>query len=76
MILRAPEESVERTLSIVGAAVLLCIVCVGFVILSNPFGAVSGGRISVTIDTPYVGQGVTHGTALVMHGVKIERSQG
>ena len=28
-------------------------------------------QISVTIDTPYVGQGVAKGTAVVMHGVKV-----
>jgi hypothetical protein len=37
----------------------------------NPF-AQSGHRgISLTIDTPYVGQGVAAGTAVVLHGVKV-----
>jgi hypothetical protein len=71
MLLRAPEAAVERILTIIGAAVVICIVCVGSVIYSNPFGAAPTGRISVTIDTPYVGQGVTDGTSLVMHGVKV-----
>jgi len=71
MLLRASEESVERTLTIVGAAVLLCVVCVASLVVLNPFHHVPAGRISVTIDSPYVGQGVTAGTALVMHGVKI-----
>jgi ABC-type transporter Mla subunit MlaD len=71
MLLRAPEESVERILTTIGAAVVVCIVCVGFVIVSNPFSGLPLDRISVTIDSPYVGQGVTQGTALVMHGVKV-----
>lgn len=55
----------------IGAAVAVCIVCVGFAIVSDPFGGLPADQISVTIDSPYVGQGVTQGTALVMHGVKI-----
>ena len=68
MLLRKSED---RTLAIVGAALVLCIALTWFTIVLNPFAGRPRDRISVTIDTPYVGQGVNIGTALVMHGVQV-----
>jgi hypothetical protein len=71
VLLRVSEESETRTLTIVGTAVVLCAAAAVLLIAMNPFGGRADGRISVAIDTPYVGQGVATGTALIMHGVKV-----
>lgn len=68
MLLRGSED---RTLTVIGAVVVLCAVLTGFAFAWNPFGGQPSDRISVTIDTPYLGQGVKEGTVLVMHGVKV-----
>jgi hypothetical protein len=72
VLLRGSEESEERTLTIVGVAAALCLALIGGLLLVfNPFAGLEGRRISVTIDTPYAGQGTAKGTAVVMHGVKV-----
>ncbi len=71
MLLRGSEESEARTLTVVGAAVVLCFAVIGMLIVYNPFAGLAGRQISVTIDAPYVGQGVADGTAVVMHGVEV-----
>jgi hypothetical protein len=71
MLLRASPKSEQRTLTLVGAAVALCGIVAGYVIVSNPFGSRPPDQMSIAIDTPYVGQGVRAGTALVMHGVQV-----
>ncbi|MCV7232957.1 mammalian cell entry protein [Mycobacterium branderi] len=37
----------------------------------NPAGQPAKNTISVAIETPYVGQGVVDGTAVILHGVKV-----
>ncbi|MCV7250092.1 Mammalian cell entry related domain protein [Mycobacterium koreense] len=37
----------------------------------DPFGGRPDNRFGVVIDSPYIGQGVSPGTELLMHGVKI-----
>ncbi|WP_245843410.1 MlaD family protein [Mycolicibacterium vulneris] len=55
----------------IGGAVVLCIaLAVGFAVL-DPFGGRAKGLFSISITTPYVGQGVEAGTAVVLHGVKV-----
>lgn len=72
MLLRATEESETRTLTIVGAAVVSSVVVViGLLVGFNPFGGRGDDRIVVAISTPYVGQGVSKGTAVILHGVKV-----
>lgn len=71
MFLRGSEEARTRILTIAGAAVLVCIVVVGYVVVSKPFSGRAADQIMVVIDTPYVGQGVHAGTAIVMHGVEV-----
>jgi hypothetical protein len=60
-------------LTAVGAAVLLGIVLAVSLIVINPFGGRPKDAFSVAITTPYVGQGVDVGTAVVLHGVKVGR---
>lgn len=58
-------------MTVVGSAAALCIALAGLLMVINPFGGRAPGLISVTIDTPYVGQGVVKGTAVVMNGVSV-----
>ncbi len=71
MLLRASAEAETRTLTVIGAVVVLCCVVGAGLFMVNPFGGRADGRISVAIDTPYVVQGVAKGTAVVMHGVEV-----
>lgn len=55
----------------IGAAVVLCIVVAVSFFIVDPFGGRAKDLYSVVISTPYVGQGVQTGTAVVLHGVKV-----
>ncbi|MGA8547718.1 MAG: Mammalian cell entry related domain protein [Mycobacterium sp.] len=77
MLLNTAAETEARTLTVVGAAVVLvCTAVAGMLIVVNPFGGRPKGDISIAIDTPYIGQGVATGTALVMHGVTVGKVRG
>lgn len=71
--LRGSTKYQDRVLSSIGLVVLLCIALVAILFTANPFGARSGDRLSVVINTPYVGQGVEAGTPVVLHGVEVGR---
>jgi hypothetical protein len=71
VLLRGSAESETRTLTIVGAIVVLCCTAAATFIIFNPFRGRPNGVISVAIDTPYIVQGVVKGTAVVMHGVQV-----
>ena len=71
MLINSSAEFERRTLRVVGAIVLLAIVSVIVVAAMDPFRDRPANVISVVIDTPYVGQGVSEGTAVVMHGVSV-----
>ncbi|WP_234802304.1 MlaD family protein [Mycolicibacterium fortuitum] len=67
------EQRHARIVTLIGAgfvAVLLVAVLV-YVTAINPFGRPAKNTISVAIETPYVGQGVDDGTAVILHGVKV-----
>ncbi|ORW24443.1 Mammalian cell entry related domain protein [Mycobacterium palustre] len=65
-------ESEARTVTIIGAALVLCCVAVAGFFVVNPFaGKTRTDQISLAIDTPYLVQGVVPGTALIMHGVQV-----
>lgn len=69
--LRGSAQRQQRVLLSIGGAVVLCVVlAVSFFVL-DPFGGRAKGLYSVVISTPYVGQGVQAGTAVVLHGVKV-----
>ena len=61
----------RRTLKLAGLATVVCAAAAVLLAVNNPFEARPPGTITVTIDSPYVGQGVAQGTAVVMHGVPI-----
>lgn len=50
---------------------VLCAAVAALLVMAYPSTRRPAGVISVTIDTPYVGQGVAAGTAVVMHGVAV-----
>lgn len=58
-------------MALIGIAFSLCVALAGLVVVVNPFGGRPADRISVAINTPYVGQGVQAGTAVVLHGVQV-----
>lgn len=71
MLLHASAESETRTLTIIGAVVVLVVGVVAGLAILNPFGGRPDDQISVAIEVPYVVQGVIAGTPLVMHGVQV-----
>lgn len=72
MLLNTSAESEARTLTIIGAAMVFAVAIVAAIfIVLNPLHSRPTDLISVTIDTPYVGQGVAKGSPLVMHGIKV-----
>ncbi|BBZ43364.1 MlaD family protein [Mycobacterium parmense] len=50
---------------------VVCLSVVGLLAAFNPFAGRPSDVISVAIDTQYVGQGVSAGTPIVMHGVTV-----
>jgi hypothetical protein len=69
--LRGSSQRQERVLMTIGAVVVLCIVLAITLAVVNPFAGKPKNVLSVAITTPYVGQGVEPGTAVVLHGVKV-----
>jgi hypothetical protein len=69
--LRGSSQRQERVLLSIGGAVVVCIVLAITFFVVNPFGGRAKELYSVAITTPYVGQGVQPGTAVVLHGVKV-----
>lgn len=69
---RASEEREARILTVVGMGLVICAVLVvtAFTVV-DPFGGRPSDQFGVVIESPYVGQGVATGTALLMHGVKV-----
>jgi len=69
--LRGSSKYQERVLMSIGAVVLLCVVLAVTAVAINPFGGRPKNEFSIAITTPYIGQGVEAGTAVVLHGVKV-----
>ncbi|EHB56475.1 Mammalian cell entry related domain protein [Mycolicibacterium rhodesiae JS60] len=69
--LRGSAKYQQRVLTTIGVGVVLCIALAVCLIVANPFGSRHNDQFSVAVTTPYVGQGVEAGTAVVLHGVKV-----
>lgn len=70
-LLHMTPESEDTTLTRIGLiAVSLVIIVTILCFLWDPFGGKSD-VVTLTIDAPYVGQGVAAGTPIIMHGVTI-----
>lgn len=74
--LRGSDQRQERVLTLIGACVVLCIVLALTVVWLNPFSDRPKDVFAVAITTPFVGQGVESGTAVVLHGVMVGRVTG
>lgn len=69
--LRGSDRYQERVLLGIGGGVVLLIVLALTISILNPFRGRPAGLYSIAITTPYVGQGVQRGTAVVLHGVQV-----
>jgi hypothetical protein len=69
--LRGSDQHQERVLLGIGGGVVLLIVLALTISILNPFGGRPAGLYSIAITTPYVGQGIQKGAAVVLHGVKV-----
>ncbi|MGA7134914.1 MAG: MlaD family protein [Mycobacterium sp.] len=71
-ILHATAESETRTLTRIGIITVVGVVVAAAILFAvNSLGGKPHDVISLTIDTPYVGQGVASGTPVILRGVKI-----
>jgi|GEM_PF-2013658 hypothetical protein len=72
-LLRVSDQEHKRILTAIGAGfVALCVVGVLLYFTAiSPSGGPAENAISVAVETPYVGQGVADGTAVILHGVEV-----
>ena len=71
LIHKASEEREARTLTAVGMLAICVVLAVTAFAVVDPLGGRPSDQFGVVIDSPYVGEGVAAGTALLMHGVKV-----
>jgi hypothetical protein len=71
MLFRMSAEAEARRLTIIGLVTALCVAVGCLTIMVNPFRSRATDHYAVTMNVPYVGEGVAAGTALMMHGVKV-----
>lgn len=72
-LLRVSEQQHERILTMIGAG-FIAVILVGSLLYTTVVrssGGAATDSIAVAIETPYVGQGVDSGTAVILHGVKV-----
>lgn len=70
MLLRTSEERQTRILTRVGLAVLSVLALAAGLAVRLPLGG-TDAQHTLSIDTDYVGNGVTDGTPVLMHGIRI-----
>ncbi|WP_237112129.1 MlaD family protein [Mycobacteroides abscessus] len=77
-LLRVNEQRHERILTLIGTGFVsvLLVVALMYAFVINAPGRPVADAISVAIETPYVGQGVDSGTAVILHGVKVGEVKG
>lgn len=72
-LLRVSDQRHENILTAIGAGfVMVC--AVGILLyftMISPSGGPAENAMSVAVETPYVGQGVADGTAVILHGVEV-----
>ncbi len=71
MLFRLSAEAEARRLRVIGTALTLCVTAAVLLAVFNPFAGRPVGQIDVVLDLPYVGQGVSIGTPLLLHGVEV-----
>ncbi|MEB4211080.1 MlaD family protein [Mycobacterium sp. 94-17] len=72
-LLNVGDERHKRILTFIGAGFVLIVLLalLLYVTVINPSGRPAKNTISVAFETPYLGQGVDNGTAVILHGVKV-----
>jgi hypothetical protein len=72
-LLRVNEQQHKRILTLIGTGFVLAVLVVVllYVTVIDASGQPAKNTISVAIETPYVGQGVDDGTAVILHGVRV-----
>lgn len=65
------DEEESRRVVIIGMAVVAVVSAVVGVLIINPFAGRPSDLLNVIIESPYAGEGVQPGTALMMNGVKV-----
>lgn len=71
VLFRTSAEQETRLLVRIGLALIVTVVVAIALIGFNPFAGGAAEETSLTIHSPYVGQGVVRGTPVLMHGVKV-----
>lgn len=71
MLFHTSEEREARILTRTGLALTVAVVLAATLIVVNPLGLGADDRTSMTITTPYVGQGVAAGAPVLMHGMRV-----
>jgi hypothetical protein len=67
----ASNEREARILTAVGMLAICVVLAVSGFAVADPLGGRPSDQFGVVIESPYVGQGVVTGTALLVHGVKV-----
>lgn len=65
-------EAETRRLTLIGTVLALCVTAAILLTVFNPFAGRTD-QIFLTLDMPYVGQGVATGTPVMLHGVEVGR---
>ena len=68
---RASDEGEARLLAVIGMCVLSCVALIATWVVVDPLGGRPADVMNLTFETPYVGEGVQPGTALLLHGVAV-----
>ena len=69
--LRMASEQESRLLARIGLALLLIVAAGITVAIADPWGRPPDARTALTVDTPFVGQGVAGGTPVLLNGVRV-----
>ncbi|MCV7193110.1 MlaD family protein [Mycolicibacterium brumae] len=72
-LLRVSEKRQDRIFTAIGAGfvAVVGVAALVYTIVLSPSGKPAKDTIAVAIETPFVGQGVADGTAVIMHGVEV-----
>jgi hypothetical protein len=72
-LLRVSDQQQKRIFTMIGGGFVALVLVAALlnVTVVNPSGRPSENTIAVAIETPFVGQGVDHGTAVILHGVQV-----
>ena len=78
MLLRVSDQRQKRIFTMIGAGfvALVLVAVLLYVTVIHPAGKPAKDTVAVAIDAPFAGQGVTGGTPVILHGVKVGEVKG